>query len=108
MNCGLRHFWNDVMQFSYLRASVCANFSFSMLTMEQKQLRLEFAQDMLDYANSDPAFLNIVTFCGETWVYGYDTENQSAVVTVETFNISDAKKSQASAEQCQSDVARFL
>jgi hypothetical protein len=31
-----------------------------LLTMEQKQLRLEVSQDMLDYANSDPTFLNIV------------------------------------------------
>jgi len=31
-----------------------------LLTMEQKQLRLEVSQDMLDCANSDPEFLNIV------------------------------------------------
>ena len=34
--------------------------STKLLTMEQKQLRLEVSQDMLDYANSDPEFLNIV------------------------------------------------
>jgi hypothetical protein len=31
MNCGLRHFGNDVMQLSYCHASICANFSFSFL-----------------------------------------------------------------------------
>jgi len=31
MNCGPRHFGNDVMQLSYRHASICANFSFSFL-----------------------------------------------------------------------------
>jgi len=34
--------------------------------------------------------------------------NQGAVVTVETFNIPEAKKSQASVEQRQSHVDGFL
>ena len=39
---------------------VSAKFVPKLLTMDQKQLRLEVSQDMLDYANSDPKFLNIV------------------------------------------------
>jgi len=31
MNCGLRHFGNDVMQLSYRRASIFSNFSFNLL-----------------------------------------------------------------------------
>jgi len=31
MNCGLRHFGNDVMQLSCRHASICANFSFNFL-----------------------------------------------------------------------------
>jgi len=42
--------------------------------MEQKQLCLEVLQDMLDYANRDTEFLNIVTTGDESWVYGYDPE----------------------------------
>jgi hypothetical protein len=45
--------------------------------MEQKQLRLEVAQDMLDSANSDPEFLYIVTTGDESWVYGYDPETKA-------------------------------
>jgi histone-lysine N-methyltransferase SETMAR len=56
---------------------VSAKFVPKLLTMEQKQLRLEVAQDMLDSANSDPEFLNIVTTCDESWVYGYDPETKS-------------------------------
>ena len=43
----------------------------------QKQLRLEVSQDMLDYANSDPEFLNIVITGDESWVYGYDPETKA-------------------------------
>ena len=31
MNCGLRHFGNDVMQLSCRHASICANFSFNFV-----------------------------------------------------------------------------
>ena len=56
---------------------VSMKFVLKLLTMEQKQLHLEVAQDMLDSANSDPEFLNIVTTGGESWVYGYDPETKA-------------------------------
>jgi len=37
--------------------------------MEQKHLCLKVLQDMLDYTNSDPEFLNIITTGDESWVY---------------------------------------
>ena len=55
---------------------VSAKFVLELLMMEHKQLRLEVLQDMLDYANSDPEFLNIVTTGDESWVYGYDPETK--------------------------------
>jgi len=62
---------------------------------------------MLDYAKSNPEFLNIVTTGDESWAYGYDPETKERFVT-ETFNIPEAIKGQASAEQRQSDVDHFL
>ena len=56
---------------------VSAKFVPKLLTMEQKQLSLEVAQDMLDSANSNPEFLNIVTTGDEPWVYGYDPETKA-------------------------------
>jgi hypothetical protein len=44
--------------------------------MEQKQLRLKIARDMLDNANSDSNFLNAMIIGDETWVYGYDPETK--------------------------------
>jgi hypothetical protein len=36
---------------------VAAKFVPELLSLEQQQLRLEVAQDMLEYANRDPEFL---------------------------------------------------
>jgi histone-lysine N-methyltransferase SETMAR len=56
---------------------VSAKFMPKLLTIEQKQLRLEISENMLDYANSDPEFLNIMTTGDESWVSGYDPETKA-------------------------------
>jgi hypothetical protein len=75
-----------------------------LLMMEQKQLLLEVLQDMLDYTNSNPEFLNIMTTGDESWVYGYglETKAQSSQWKHST------SPGQASAEQYQSDVDHFV
>jgi len=55
---------------------IAARFVPKLLTSEQKQLRLEIAQDMLKIVDSDPNFLNTVITGDETWVYGYDPETK--------------------------------
>ena len=56
---------------------VSAKFVPKLLMMEQKQLRLEIAQDMLECVESDSNFLNIVITGDESWVYGYDPETKA-------------------------------
>jgi hypothetical protein len=56
---------------------VSAKFVPNLITMEQKQRRLEIMKDMLDYANSDTEFLNIVITSYESLVYGYDPETKA-------------------------------
>ena len=56
---------------------VSAKFVPKLLTVEQKQLRLEIAQDMLDCVESDSNFLNTVITGDESWVYGYDPETKA-------------------------------
>ena len=60
--------------------------------MEQKKLRLEVAQDMLDSANSDPEFLNNVTTGDESWVHGYDPETKAQSSSVNIQHPWDQKK----------------
>jgi len=45
--------------------------------MEQKQLRLKIAQDMLECVESDSNFLSTVITGDESWVYGYDPETKA-------------------------------
>ncbi|XP_075559298.1 protein GVQW3-like [Dermacentor variabilis] len=49
---------------------VAAEFVPKLLTMEQKQLRVEVSQDMLDSTNSDPDFMNTIITVDESSVYG--------------------------------------
>ncbi|XP_033224565.1 protein GVQW3-like [Belonocnema kinseyi] len=53
---------------------VCAKFILKLLTDQQKNLRLEIAQDNLEIINSDENFFQKVITGDETWVYGYDPE----------------------------------
>ncbi|XP_013788617.2 uncharacterized protein LOC106472507 [Limulus polyphemus] len=56
---------------------VAAKFVPKLLTAEQKELRVEVSQDMLDSTNSDPHFMNTIITGDESWVYGYDPETKS-------------------------------
>jgi len=55
---------------------VSVKFVLKLLKMEQKQLCLEVLQGILDYANRDLEFLNIMTTGDESWVYWYDPETK--------------------------------
>jgi hypothetical protein len=50
---------------------VAAKFVPKLLSYEQKELHLDFAQDMLECANGDLDFLKTVITGDESWVYGY-------------------------------------
>ncbi|XP_065281329.1 protein GVQW3-like [Dermacentor albipictus] len=56
---------------------VAAKFMPKLLTVEQKQPRVEVSQDMLDSTNSDPDFINTIITGDGSWVYGYDPETKS-------------------------------
>ena len=56
---------------------VAAKFVPRLLTTEQKQLRLEVSQDMLDSVANDPGFMNTIITGDESWVYGYDPETKA-------------------------------
>jgi hypothetical protein len=51
---------------------VAAKFVPKLLSCEQKELRLDVAQDMLECANGDLDFLKTVITGDKSWVYGYD------------------------------------
>ena len=53
-----------------------AKFVPKLLTEQQKELRKEISEDMLDVANHDPEFIKTIITGDETWVYGYDPETK--------------------------------
>lgn len=55
---------------------VCAKFIPKLLSTDQKQLRLEIAQDNLEMVNNDYTLLRKVITGDESWVYGYDPETK--------------------------------
>ena len=55
---------------------VSAKFIPKLLTEQQKELRVEIAQKMLDCANNDLEFTKTIITGNETWVYGYDLESK--------------------------------
>ena len=55
---------------------VSPKFVLKLLTEQQKELRKEISEDMLDLANHDPQFIKTIITCDETWVYGYDPETK--------------------------------
>lgn len=48
-----------------------------LLNFEQKQRRMDIAQELLNIVNDDPDFLKKVITGDESWVYGYDIETKA-------------------------------
>jgi hypothetical protein len=48
-----------------------------LLTDEQKQIRDDVNQDLLNGANEDDNLLRNIITGDETWVYGYDVETKA-------------------------------
>ena len=55
---------------------VSAKFVPKLLTGQQRELRKEISEDMLDLANHDPEFVKTIITGDETWVCGYDPETK--------------------------------
>ncbi len=56
---------------------VSAKFVPRLLSEEQKQVRLDIAQDLLQTANDNPEYLYTVITGDESWVYGYFPETKA-------------------------------
>jgi hypothetical protein len=48
-----------------------------LLTDEQKQIRVDVTQELLNRANEDENFLKNIITGDETWVYGCDVETKA-------------------------------
>ena len=56
---------------------VASNFVPTLLSVDQKQQRLDVCLDLKENAVNDPSFLSNVITDDETWVYAYDPETKT-------------------------------
>jgi len=56
---------------------VASKFVSRLLSIDQKQQRLDFCLDLKENASSDHSFLSNVITGDETWVYAYDPETKT-------------------------------
>ena len=55
---------------------ICANFVPRVLREDQKERRCHDSREMVELINSDPAVLDALVTCDESWIYCYDPETK--------------------------------
>ena len=56
----------------------CTKFVARMLREDQKERRCHDSKEMVELINSDPAVLDALVTCDESWIYCYDPETKSS------------------------------
>ena len=55
---------------------ICAKFVLRVLRDDQKERRCHDSKEMVELINSDPAVLDALVTCNESWIYCYDPETK--------------------------------
>ena len=55
---------------------ICAKFVPMVLREDQKARRCHYSREIVELINSDPAVLNALVTCDESWIYCYDPETK--------------------------------
>ena len=55
---------------------ICANFVPRVLREDQKERRCHDSREMVELINSDPAVLDALVTCDESWIYCYESETK--------------------------------
>ena len=55
---------------------ICAKFAPRVLREDQKERRCHDSREMVELINSDPAVLDALVTCDESWIYCYDPETK--------------------------------
>ncbi|UYV64848.1 hypothetical protein LAZ67_3002154 [Cordylochernes scorpioides] len=87
---------------------VAAKFVPKLLNCDQKQHRMNIANEMLDSVRDDPNLLQRVITGDEAWVYGYDVETKAQSSQWKLPHEPRPKKSAPSSVECESFADSFL
>ena len=55
---------------------ICAKFVSRLFREDQKKRRYHDSREMVELINSDPAVLDALVTCDESWIYCYDQETK--------------------------------
>ena len=55
---------------------ICAKFAPRVLREDQKERRCHDSREMVELINSDPAVIDALVTCNESWIYCYDPETK--------------------------------
>ena len=58
---------------------ICAKFVLRMLRENQKEIRCHDSREMVELINSDPAVLDALVTCDESWIYCYEPETKRQI-----------------------------
>ena len=58
---------------------ICARFVPMVLRENQKERRCHDSREMVELINSDPAVLDALVTCDESWIYYYDPETKTQI-----------------------------
>ncbi|UYV70321.1 hypothetical protein LAZ67_7002514 [Cordylochernes scorpioides] len=87
---------------------VAAKFVPKLLNCDQKQHRMNIANEMLDSVRHDPNLLQRVKTGDEAWVYGYDVETKAQSSQWKLPHEPRPKKSAPNSVECESFADSFL
>ena len=86
---------------------VASKFVPRLLSVDQKEHRLDVCLDLKENAANDPSFLLNVITGDETWVYAYELETNS-IQSMEKSGVTSTEEGKASEKQHQVNVDLFL
>ncbi len=71
---------------------ICANFVPRVLREDQKEIRYHDSREMVELINSDPAVLNALVTCDESWIYCYDQKPRDRVPSGSMLALPDLRR----------------
>ena len=67
---------NTIIRKELMMRKICVKFVPRMLRENQKERRCHDSREMVEQINSDPAVLDALVTCDESWIYCYDPETK--------------------------------
>lgn len=99
---------HDIVTGEMQMRKVCAKLVPKILTDEQRELRVQRSQELLDLIENDPDFLNSVVTGDESWIFEYDPESKRQSSEWHTSESPRPKKARMSKSRVKTMLIVFF